>query len=160
MRWIFLGGVSLLLAIIHLYFDKQTRTSQRIAEVFLLYILSIAVGLNGVYSFLGHFFFADRVAAYIGWPSGNPFQTEVAFANLAIGVLGLLCLWKREGFWLATGIGTAIWLLGASYVHVHEFMQSGNAAAGNIGPVLYSNLLRSVVILGLLVIYQRRLDDR
>ena len=39
---------------------------------------------------MGHTFAADEVAESIGWPTGNPFQTEVAVANLAIGTLGIL----------------------------------------------------------------------
>lgn len=33
-------------------------------------------------------FFADSIANSIGWPAENPFQTEVAGANLGTGLLG------------------------------------------------------------------------
>ena len=48
-----------------------------------------------MFGFIGHTAFADRTAAYIGWLADNPFQTEVAVANLAIGVLGILCYWVQ-----------------------------------------------------------------
>jgi hypothetical protein len=37
-------------------------------------------------------------AREIGWPPGNPFQTEVAIANLAAGTLGILYFWIRGNF--------------------------------------------------------------
>src|SRR3954453_7078522 len=42
---------------------------------------------------LAHTVWADSTAVSIDWPTGNPFQTEVAVANLAIGVPGILCYW-------------------------------------------------------------------
>jgi NAD(P)-dependent dehydrogenase (short-subunit alcohol dehydrogenase family) len=45
------------------------------------------LGVGGVFGFVGHTVYADIAAASIGWPPGNPFQTEVAVANLAIGSL-------------------------------------------------------------------------
>ena len=43
--------------------------------------------------------FGREVAESIGWPSGNPFQAEVGFANLAIGIVGFACFWRYD-FWL------------------------------------------------------------
>ena len=40
-------------------------------------------------SFFGHLFFSDVVADSVGWPRGSPFQHEMAFANLAVGILGI-----------------------------------------------------------------------
>jgi hypothetical protein len=33
-------------------------------------------------------------------------------ADLTVGVLGVLCLWFGNNFWLATAIANAVWLLG------------------------------------------------
>ena len=83
--------LSFVAAGLHLYRDKQPRTGRRIAEILLLWLLVINVGLGGIWAFIGHTVFAEQVAESIGWPAGNPFQTEVAVANLAIGTLGILC---------------------------------------------------------------------
>ncbi|MBE2899220.1 hypothetical protein DNK57_00005 [Methanothermobacter thermautotrophicus] len=72
------------------------------------------VGLGSLWAFLGHAFMLDIIATYIGWPTGSPFQLEVAFANLSFGVLGLLS-WKFRGeFWMATIIGFSVFYLGAA----------------------------------------------
>jgi Family of unknown function (DUF6790) len=37
------------------------------------------------------------VAESIGWPAGNPFQLEVGVANLAVGILGIVAMGRRDG---------------------------------------------------------------
>ncbi len=106
--------------------------------------------MNGLWAFLGHTLKAKETAEEIGWPAGNPFQTEVAFTNLAFGILGLLCTRFRGSFWLATAIGQGVFLWGASAVHVREMMKEGNFSPGNAGPVFFFDALVPVVHLGLL----------
>ncbi len=90
--------LSFVVAGLHIYRDKQPRTSRRIAGIVLLWLLAINTGLGGIWAFMGHTFAADEVATSIGWSAGNPFQTEVAVANLAVGTLGSLCYWFRDSF--------------------------------------------------------------
>jgi hypothetical protein len=49
-----------------------------------------------------HAFLAAKVALSIGWAPGSPFQSEVALANLAFGLPGVLCIRFKDGFWLTT----------------------------------------------------------
>jgi hypothetical protein len=93
---------------------------QQIAEILLLSVFLLPVGLGGLVGFIGHTLRATETAASIGWPAGNPFQYEVAVANLAFGTLGILCWRHRSGFWTATGGGWSIFLLGAAGVHLHQ----------------------------------------
>jgi uncharacterized protein DUF6790 len=76
MQFYFFFIVSLIVAAVHLYRDRHPRTGRRMAEVFLLWLLVIDVGIGGVYGFIGHTVFADIAAASIGWPSGNPFKPK------------------------------------------------------------------------------------
>ncbi len=94
--FIILFVLSFVVAGVHIYRDKQPRTGKRLAEILLLWFLVINTGLGGLYAFMGHTFAANEVAESIGWPTGNPFQTEVAVANLAIGTLGILSYWIRR----------------------------------------------------------------
>ena len=91
-----------------------------VAATLLLWLLVVKVGLGGLWAFLGHYFKSDEVAAYIGWPAGNPFQKEVAFANLGLGSCGLLCYFFRDGFWLATIVFASAFLVGAFSVHLQD----------------------------------------
>ena len=66
-----------------------------ILDIVLRYALLFVVGCSELVAFSAHAFKPDMVARGIGWPTGNPFQQEVAVANLAFGVLGLLSFWIR-----------------------------------------------------------------
>ncbi len=130
-------------------------SSQRVAESLLLWSLPLNVGVNGLWAFLGHTIRAKETAEEIGWPSGNPFQTEVAITNLAFGILGLLCARFRGSFWSATAIGQGVFLWGASAVHAQQMIKERNFNPGNAGPVFFFDVLLPLVHLGLLSAYGR-----
>jgi hypothetical protein len=143
--------LSFAVAGIHLYRDKQPQTGRRMAGILLLWLLVINVGLGGMWAFIGHMFFAEQVAESIGWPAGNPFQSEVAVANLAVGALGILCYWIRGNFWTAAVIVTSIWLLGAAAIHVREIVEAGNYNPGNAGLIFFLDILSPLLLIVLLI---------
>jgi hypothetical protein len=73
--FIILFVLSFVVAGAHIYRDRKPRTGKRVAEILLLWLLVVNTGFGGLYAFSGHLFAADEVAASIGWPAGNPFQT-------------------------------------------------------------------------------------
>jgi hypothetical protein len=152
-----LGLVFLVLALVvgavRLYLDKQPRTKGRVAEIFLLSFLVITVGIGHVFFFVSHTVFAEATAASIGWPAGNPFQSEVAVANLAVGILGILCYWMRGNFWTATAIGFSVWWMGDAVVHIRSIVVAANYAPNNAGVTLYMDILLPVILIALLVYY-------
>jgi hypothetical protein len=121
-------------------------------QSFLLAFVISNVGLQGIYSFLGHFFRSDQVADEIGWPKGNLFQKEVAFTNLSLGVLGILCIWLDGNFLLATIIARSVFTWGAAYVHYSDLKQRKNINVFNAGPVLYFDIFFPLFLLGLFVV--------
>ncbi len=149
--WIFLG-VGLLLPTVHGLLLAKDRSPGAIGRLYLVYLLPICVGGSGVMAFLGHTMRADEIARSIGWPTGNPFQFEIAAANLAFGVLGLLCIRFRDGFWTATIVGYGIFLEGAACVHIYEIRTAGDWAVNNAGPILYMDIVLPIVLLGLLIL--------
>jgi hypothetical protein len=147
--------LSLVVGAVHVYLDKQPRTKGRVAEIFLLWFLVIPVGIGGIFNFIAHTVFADMSAASIGWPAGNPFQSEVAVANLAVGILGILCYWMRGNFWVATVIGFSVWWLGDAVVHIRSIVVEANYAPNNAGATFYLDALFPVFLIALLVYYYR-----
>jgi hypothetical protein len=145
--------LGLVVGVIHPYLDKQSRTNGRVAQIFLLWLLVITVGLASVSAFIAHTVFADATAQSIGWPAGNPFQSEVAVANLAVGILGILCYWMRGNFWIATVIGFSVWWLGDAVVHIRSIVVSANYAPNNAGVTLYMDILMPMILSALLVYY-------
>jgi hypothetical protein len=145
--------LGLVVGAVHVYLDKQPRTRVRVAQIFVLWFLVIIVGVTGVFAFIGHTVYADATAQSIGWPTGNPFQSEVAVANLSVGVLGILCYWMRGNFWIATVIGFSVWWLGDAVVHIRSIVVEANYAPDNAGVTFYLDILVPVLLIALLVYY-------
>jgi len=148
MHYIILAAIWVVVSVLQITIAKTP-----IAETLLLNFLVINVGISGLYAFMGHAFSSKKVAEYIGWPSGNPFQFEVAITNLSFGILGVLCIWFRDNFWIATVIGFSVFALGAAYVHIRDIIKNKNHSPGNAGSPLYSDILKPVFLVGLLIAY-------
>ncbi len=133
----------------------RPRDRARVVEVCLLWFFGVVVGLGGLFIAGSHVFTAAAIAHQIGFPAGNPFQFEVAMANLSYAVIGLLCLRWRGPFWNATMIGFAVFYWGASYGHLDQYLFHGNDAPYNAGPILYTDIGLPLVGIGLLIALHR-----
>jgi hypothetical protein len=160
MQWVMEGGhvyLGLIAIVVSagIHFASVRERDARLAiRLLLTYSMGVA-GFKGIFSgFVMHFFFADEVARSIGWEAGSPFQIEVAFANLAIGVLGALTFW-REDFWLPFIVASTIMGWGAAFVHIRDMLEGGNQAVNNAGPILYADLLMPLVRIVLYALYKR-----
>ena len=131
----------------------KDRSPGKIIEV----ITMVTFGIGGFYSiisFIMHYFFSDMVASLIGWPLGSPFQKEVAGANLAVGVLGYLCFWRRD-FWLPYVISKSAFLWIAGITHVIDLVKNNNMATGNAGLTLYMDFIWPLIYFLLLWLTKR-----
>jgi len=138
--------------------DKSSNSRQRRLELFLLFLFSLGVAGNGIGNFFGHFFISDLVAESIGWPAGSPFQLEVGFANLALGVLGVIAVGRRDGFREATVIAVTIFAVGATIVHIIDIIETANLAPGNTWQNVI-NLIRPVLLISFLAAARRSERD-
>jgi hypothetical protein len=147
MVFVVLAVAGLIVGLVRVAFEKRPRTKPRIADMLLLGLFAFPIGLGGLVGFVGHTLRAAPVAASIGWAAGNPFQYEVAVANLAFGILGMLCLRFRDGFWTATAVGWSTFMLGAAGVHLHQIRMGQPFARGNAGAILYFDIFVPVLVL-------------
>lgn len=138
----------LLLGMAHILWDRNAQSTARRIEVFIVYILAISVGANGLGGGFAHLFLSDIVAQGIGWDAGSPFQLEMGFANLALGILGLMAISRRDGFRHATIIATTVIGFGATSVHLHDIVLHSNLAAGNTIQNI-ANLLDPILLMSL-----------
>jgi hypothetical protein len=149
--------LTILIALMVLFINKiknKPLNNLIIVKTFLLSFLVISVGIGSIWAFIGHAFMSAQVAESIGWATGSPFQLEVAFANLAIGILGILCYFFRDNFWTATVIVSAIFLLGAAYVHLINIINYSNHSAGNAGTIFFMDIIGPMIIIVLLILYK------
>lgn len=147
--------LSVLLPLAHLYLSKAPRTRARVLRILLLYALVVDVGVVGLpLGFVPHVFFADATARMIGWPAGSPFQFEVGMHDGAWGVLGFLCLFIGGTFWLATGLGWSLFMLGATFGHIRETVLNSDYAPYNF-LTIFSDGFIAIWLLLLLWLYWR-----
>ena len=73
----------------------------------------------------------------------------------AIGILGILCLKFRDDFWLATIIGSGLFLFSAGLWHAYQLVVNGDISPSNAGGVLWVDILFPV-LLGILYYLWRR----
>jgi hypothetical protein len=142
-------AITIIGAIVQISRERLRADNARIGEIFLNWAFLVIIGIGGIWGFIGHTLFADLVAESIGWPTGNPFQQEVALANLAIGVLGILALLIPGTFRIAPLIAYTIFMMGAGIGHIWQIISVHNLSESNAGPVLWLDLCMPVVLIGL-----------
>jgi hypothetical protein len=135
----------IVLGAITLAVKKHIKSTSAKVEVFFMYYLIIAVGVQALLTGCLQIFVAERIANYAKWPF-SPFLTEVGLANLAFGILGIMCIWVKGSWREAAAIGYSIFLIGAGINHIVNIMTTGNMGPGNYGPTLWSDILVPVAL--------------
>ncbi|MCC7019702.1 MAG: hypothetical protein IT332_08100 [Ardenticatenales bacterium] len=74
----------------------------------------------------------------------------MAFANLALGILGLIAVGRRDGFREATVIAVTVLGVGASIVHLQDVVATGNLSPGNTIQNV-ANLIKPAFLIPLLI---------
>jgi Na+/melibiose symporter-like transporter len=115
----------------------------------LRYLFLFPVGIQGLWAFVGHVFFAEQAAASIGWAT-SPFQYEVGVANLGIGLAAIYAAFRGFEARLAVTIAVACFLIGAGIGHIRDIIATGNLAPGNAGPIMVTDFLTPIALLVLL----------
>ena len=141
-------AITILGAGIQISRKKRSIPASEKIDILLTWAFLVIIGIGGLWAFSGHIFFADMVAASIGWPAGNPFQQEVACANLAIGTLGILSVKISGSFRIATLIAYAIFMIGAGIGHVWQVITAQNFAVNNAGPILLIDICMPPLLIG------------
>ena len=160
MIFFFYALVALAGATIHLWRDKEPRSRRRTLEIFLVWWLAVTIGIAGIVGGLYHLLDGKGIAEEIGFTRGDGgFQTEVGFADLAIGTIALLGIWFRGNWWLAALIAAAISLWGDAYGHVHQAIEFNNRDPDNFGPVIGADLIYPFVGLVLYALWRRADTD-
>lgn len=139
------AALALISPLIHMFAGKHPRTKEVFIDFYFKYFLFWIVGIMGVFAFMGHAFMSDEVAESIGWKPGSPFQFEVAMANLAFGVGGLMALKQRMSFSLAVLICWGIFLIGDGFGHIYQLQVNHDFAYNNAGPIMYSDFIFPIV---------------
>ncbi|PWY55021.1 hypothetical protein DGG96_14005 [Legionella qingyii] len=112
----------------------------KIIEIIFSWFLLFNIGLAFVFNFIMHVFFGDFTAQFIGWPQ-SPFQMELGFVSLGIGVNGIISFRSKVAFRAATIIVPAVFLWGAAGVHLFQMFTAHNFEPGNAGTVFWTDII-------------------
>lgn len=153
-----LFGLTIAFTLIHLLITHEESRKKTI-EIFLSYLIFFNIGIMGILVFYAHTFIATTTARSIGWAAGSPFQSELAVANLAFGVLGLLSIWYRGLFWLAIIIGANVFLFGELIVHLAQYIHHHNSAPNNLGLLIWIQDFFIPVLSLTVLLYYRKLSN-
>ncbi len=94
------------------------------------------IGAHGIAMASPHIFMPAPVARSIGWEP-SPFQWELGFAMLSIGVLGVTADSFGCEYTLATIIVASISLYAFALGHVRDMVKERNFSIGNGGPIFF-----------------------
>ena len=136
--------LGLVAAVISLLQQPKPLRTSTVAEALFSYYLLFAVGINNVVNFVFHVFLGDMAAEFIGWDN-SPFQAEVGFASLGVGIAGGIAFKASLPFRFATPIPPSAFSLGAAGGHIYQMIVAKNFSPGNVGLVLPSNFLIPIV---------------
>ena len=136
-------------SLVSIYSKKGRRTKPVIVEALVAYFFLFSIGIGYLDNFVMHVVFAEYTAKFIEW-ANSPFQLEVGFASLGMGVAGIIAFRQNLAFRVATFLPPAFFLLGAAGGHIYQICTTHNMAAGNAGAILWTDILLPVIGFGLL----------
>jgi hypothetical protein len=141
-------------------FSEKQLSAHAIFDLLIKYALFFNVGCLFIAGFSGQFLYGLEISTCIGW-SWSPFQYELAFSELSLAVLGLTSPLFHKEFWLATIIASAVWLSGASAVHIYYYVH-GDSAIMNAGFAIAWNIFLATWLIVLYIartLYARKEHD-
>jgi hypothetical protein len=136
--------IGLIAGLISLLNKPKPLRINTVAEAFFSYYMLFPIGICNLINFVFHVFFGDMAAKFIGWDN-SPFQAELGFASLGIGIAGLIAFKATLPFRVATLIPPAVFSLGAAGGHVYQMIAAHNFSPGNVGLVLSTDILIPVI---------------
>lgn len=145
-------------AIIHIVVDRRRhpehRHAGRAAELFLVWILAFG-GAWAIFGGIGHISGqSDELAESIGYTQ-SMFQWEVGWADIGIGVLGIMCIRKRDSWMTAAVVMLAIAYFGDAIGHIIQWAKHSNTEPDNVWAIP-SDILGPLAAV-ILLVYVRRL---
>ncbi len=136
--------VGLLAGAISLINKPRPLRADVVAEAFFSYYLLFTIGINNLVNFVFHVFVGDLAAEFIGWPN-SPFQAEVGFASLGVGIAGVIAFKASLPFRFATLIPPSAFAWGAAAGHIYQMIVAQNFSPGNVGVVLPMGIVIPIV---------------
>lgn len=123
--------IGIITAVVDLYMKGFPGDTSTICSVLLLHQFVVTFGILGITGLFSNMIFAKKNAEALGWP-GGPFQVKYGFSQLGLGVMGVMCIWFRGGFWLGTLCTMYIYGISGLWSHYNVMKMNGKPDADSI----------------------------
>lgn len=125
----------------------KSRSVQRVARVFLIYLLVGYCGIPMVLVALWCLMSPTSAASSLSFPPGGPFQQFFAVAYLGLAILSLLSPFFRQSYLIGPALGWAVFFTGATFIHVNDANAHGGMSHGGFVTVFLSHGLIALLLL-------------
>jgi hypothetical protein len=138
--------LGLIVAAVQIIRLRRPRTAGTVSGIFLNTYLLYGIGVGQIVNFIMHSFFGDYAAKTIGWAQ-SPFQLELAFCSLGIGVAAILVHGKRADLIgkFAVVLAVSIFGYGAAGGHIYQLIVNHDFAANNGGLLLAMDIVTATL---------------
>lgn len=151
-----LFAMLLVAPLVHYFIDRheRRRTGGRALELFFYWQMGLG-GALALLAGLGHVVPGhEEIADQIGFAQ-SPFQWEVGFADMAVGVLLLLATWKRGDFIIPALTAFAILYIGDGIGHIIEWVENDNTEPYNVY-VIPTDIAQPILLIIFYVLLRRK----
>ena len=122
-------GIGVLTAIVQLALLGFPADQVVIFKTLLLHQFVVSHGIIAVGGFIINVLYPQRTAAQLGWPSG-PFQVKYGFAQVGLGVMGVLSIFFQGNFWAATLVTLYVYGFSGLWTHTQEVVRKRREGGG------------------------------
>ncbi|THV24617.1 DUF6790 family protein [Glycomyces paridis] len=136
-------GIGVVTAVVQLAIQGFSADSAETMKVFLLHQFAVSHGIIAVGGFIMNVLYPKKTADQLGWAT-SPFQVKYGFAQVGLGVMGVLSIWFQGNFWVGTLVTLYIYGLSGLWTHTQEIMRK-RKEDGKTDWVETSNIVLDVV---------------
>jgi len=133
---IVLFAIAIVTTIVKLRRFRSERRPANGAFVFWGETIFYVVGIGFIYFGIFHAYFARIAAPAIGW-TPSPFEYELGWLEIGLGLVAVISLWRGFEFRLAATIAFVIFSLAAAAGHIQQILCCANYAPGNAGVMMW-----------------------
>ena len=136
-------GIGVLTVIVQLAIQGFSADSTQVMKVFLLHQFAVSHGIIAVGGFIMNVLYPKKTADQLGWAT-SPFQVKYGFAQVGLGVMGVLSIWFEGNFWVGTLVTLYIYGFSGLWTHTQEVMRK-RREDGRVDWIEVGNIVLDVV---------------
>lgn len=142
-----LSIISILYQYYQLKKQNNSISSNEWKEIVSKSVMFFWVGIMYTWASVFHVFIPEFGARTIGWDP-SPFQKEVGFYDMVVGILSLMSFSSMsQSFFKGVSMVVGGFSLLAGINHLYEYLVLGNKSKNNSGMILYMDLLLPIILL-------------